>query len=81
MMSSHLIPTITIPTITIPTKINTKKSTVIDNNFTNQIHPDMISGNFTLAISDHLPYFFIVPNDNQNHAPKKQNLYTRKLSV
>ena len=52
MTSSHLI-----PTIIIPTKINTKKSTVIDNIFTNQIHPDMISGNFTVAISDHLPSF------------------------
>ena len=32
MMSSHLI-----PTITVPTKINTKKSTGIDNTFINQI--------------------------------------------
>ena len=73
MMSSHML-----PTITIPTKINHKKSTVIDNISTNQIHPDMISGNFTLAISDHLLSFFLIPRDNQNHAPKNQNLYTRK---
>ena len=38
----------------------------------------MRSGNLTLAISDHLPSFFVVPRDNQNHMPKKQNLYTRK---
>ena len=73
MMASHLL-----PTITIPTKINPKKSTVIDNIFTNQIHPDMISGNLTLAISDHLLSFLIIPRDNQNHIPKKQNLFTRK---
>ena len=73
MMSYHLL-----PTITIPTKINPKKSTIIDNIFTNQIHPDMTSGNFKLAISDHLPSFFLLPRDNQNHKPKHQNLFTRK---
>ena len=73
MMSSFLL-----PVITIPTKINKQRHTVIDNIFTNQIHPEMKSGNITLAISDHLPSFLIVPNDNQNHIPKKQNLYTRK---
>ena len=66
MMPSHLL-----PTILIPTKINPNKNTVIDNIFTNQIHPDMASGNFTVAISDHLPSFFLIPKD-------KQNLYTRK---
>ena len=38
----------------------------------------MRSGNLSLAISDHLPSFLIIPRDNQNHAPKRQNLYTRK---
>ena len=71
-MGSHLI-----PTITIPTKINQNKNTVIDNIFTNQIHPDTISGNITLAISDHLPSFVVIPRENQNHIPKKNNLYTR----
>ena len=66
------------PAITIPTKINPKKSTIIDNIFTNQTNPDMLSGNLTLAISDHLPSFLIAPRDNQNHIPKKQNIYTRK---
>ena len=64
------------PTITIPTKINPKKSTVIDNIFTSEIHPDMLSGNLTVLISDHLPSFFIIPRDNQNHIPKKHNIYT-----
>ena len=66
-----------LPTI-IPSKINPKKNTIIDNIFTNQVHPDMLSANITLAISDHLPSFFIIPKDNQNHTPKKQNIYTRK---
>ena len=37
----------------------------------------MKSGNISISISDHLPSFFVKPNDNQNHIPKKQNLYTR----
>ena len=73
MMSSFFL-----PVITLPTKINKERSTVIDNIFTNQINPEMKSGNLQLAISDHLPSFLIVPKDNQNHLPKKHNLYTRK---
>ena len=38
----------------------------------------MLSGNLTLSISDHLTYFLIVPQDNQNHTPTKHNLYTRQ---
>ena len=34
-------------------------------------------GNLTIAISDHLPSFLIVPKDKQNHMPKRQNLYTQ----
>ena len=74
MMSNHMI-----PTITVPTKINPKKNTVIDNIFTNQINPDIISGNIALAISDHLPSFLVIPRDNQNHIPKKNNIYTRNM--
>lgn len=72
MMSSQLM-----PTITIPTKLNNKNNTVIDNIFINQIHPDTISGNFTIGISDHLLSFVTIPRDNQNHLPKKHNLYVR----
>ena len=65
------------PVITLPTKINSKRHTIIDNIFTNQINPDMRSGNLSIALSDHLPSFFVIPNDNQNHLPKKHNIYTR----
>ena len=71
MMSS-----LQLPVITLPTKIN-PQNTIIDNIFTNQIYPDMKSGNLSISISGHLPSFFILPKDNQNHLPKKQNLYTR----
>ena len=74
MMSNFIL-----PSITLPTRINnrTGNRTVIDNIFTNYLHPDMITGNLTINISDHLPSFLIVPKQNQNHLPKKHNLFKR----
>ena len=66
-----------LPVITLPTKINKTNDTLIDNIFTNQINPDIISGNLTVDISDHIPSFMIIPRPNQNHLPKKHNIYTR----
>jgi hypothetical protein len=68
-----------LPMILLPTKINNVTDTLIDNYniFTNYFNPDVISGNLTLAISDHLPSFTIFPNSNQNHIPKKHNFYKR----
>ena len=63
--------------ILLPTKINSGIDTLIDNIFTNHYNPDTMSGNLTLAISDHLPLFTIFPKFNQNHIPKKHNLYKR----
>ena len=67
-----------LPLITLPTKINTVKDTLIDNIFTNQFNPDFKTGNISIGLSDHLPSFMIVPKTNQNHLPKKHNLYRRK---
>lgn len=64
------------PTITLPTKINNLRHTIIDNIFTNQITPGIISGNLSISISDHLPSFLFVPNDNQHHVPR-QTIYRR----
>ena len=73
MMSNFLL-----PVITIPTKINRDNNTLIDNIFTNHLNPDTVSGNLTLNLSDgHLPSFMIMPKNNQNHQPKKHNIYTR----
>ena len=74
MMSNFLL-----PLITIPTKINTINNTLIDNIFSNHLHPDIRSGNLTVGLSDHLPSFMIVPNPNQNHLPKKHNIYIYTL--
>ena len=66
-----------LPTITIPTRINSHNNTLIDNIFSSEINPDLKSGNLTVGISDHLPSFMIIPKNNQQHLPKKHNLYKR----
>ena len=57
-----------LPIITLPTKINTSNDTLIDNIFTNQLNPDILSGNLTVGISD-IPSFLIIPRSSQNHLP------------
>ena len=66
-----------LPVISIPTKINTVKDTLIDNIFTNEVSPYLISGNFTEDISDHLPSFLIIPKNIQKKLPKNLTIYTR----
>ena len=73
-MTSNLL----VPLILIPTKINTKNDTLIDNIFSNQHNSQTICGNLTVNFSDgHLPSFAIFPKPNQNHLPKKHNIYVR----
>ena len=60
-----------LPTILLPTKINNGPDTLIDNIFSNQYNPDIISGNLTIEISDHLPSFCIFPKSNQKPFTKK----------
>ena len=66
-----------LPTILLPTKINSVADTLIDNIFTNFYNPNIISGNLTLSISDHLPSFAIFPNSNNDSVPKKHNIFKR----
>ena len=51
-----------IPLILQPTRITSHSTTLIDNIFSNVIDRDIISGNLTATISDHLPQFAIIPN-------------------
>ena len=48
--------------------------TLIDNIFSNVIDPDIISGNLTATISDHLPQFAIIPNMFGNIPGNKSNM-------
>ena len=51
-----------IPLILQPTKINSRSNAPINNIFSNILDSNIISGNLTATISDHLPQFAIIPN-------------------
>ena len=78
-----------IPLILQPTRITSHSNTLIDNIFyiihsntliDNVIDPDIISGNLTATISDHLPQFSKIPNMFGNIPGNKSNIYERDWS-
>ena len=69
-----------IPLILEPIKITSHSNTLIDNIFSNVLDPDIISGNLTATISDHLPQFAIIPNMFGNILGNKSNIYERDWS-
>ena len=69
-----------IPLILQPTRISSHCNTLIDNIFSNFIDPDIISGNLTATISDHLPQFSIISNMFGNIPGNKSNIYERHWS-
>ena len=69
-----------IPLILQPTRITSHSNTLIGNIFSNVIDPDIISGNLTATISDHLPQFSIIPNMFGNIPSNKSNIYERDWS-
>ena len=58
-----------------PTRITSHSNTPLDNIFSNIIDPDIISGNLTNTISDHLPQFSIIPNVFGNILGNKSTIY------
>ena len=66
-----------IPLILQPTIITSHSNTFIDNIFSNVIDPDIISGNVTAAISNHLPWFAIIPSMFGNISAINQKLMKR----
>ena len=54
--------------------------TLIDNIFSNVISNDIISGNITALISDHLPQFLISPNTFADPPSNKSNVFERDWS-
>ena len=66
-----------IPYILHPTRITSHSKTLIDNIFSNYISHEIISGNITATISDHLPQFSFVPNILSNPSTQKSNFYER----
>ena len=69
-----------IPLILQPTRTTSHSNTLIDNIFANGIDPDILSGNLTATISDHLPQFAIVPNMFDNILGNKSNIHERDWS-
>ena len=69
-----------IPLILQPTRITSHSNTLIDNIISNVIDPDIISGNLTTTISDHLPQFTKIPNTFGNILGNKSNIYGRDWS-
>ena len=65
------------PTITIPTRININTGTLNDDIFSNYILPDNKFGNLMVSISNHLPSFLIVPNENKQRKLQKIIQYKR----
>ena len=66
-----------IPLILQPTRITSHSNTLIDNIFSSVIDPDIISGNLTATISNHLPQFTIIPNMFGNISGNKSNIYMK----
>ena len=69
-----------IPLILPQTRITSPSNTLLDNIFSNVIDPDIISGDLTSTISDHLPQFSIIPNMFGNISGNKSNIYERDWS-
>ena len=65
-----------IPLILQPTRITSHSNTLVDNIFL-KIDPDIISGNLTATISNHLPQIEIIPNMFHNTTTNKSNIYER----
>ena len=63
-----------IPLVLQPTRITSHSNTLIDNIFSNVTDPDIISGNLTATISDHLPQFAKIPNMFGNISGDKSNM-------
>ena len=74
------------PLITTPTRITTKTKSLIDNIFFNEFCSDIVSGNFTVGISDHMPQFALIPDnttkkDNPKALPQKNMPENIKASM
>ena len=63
-----------IPLILQPARLTDHSNTLIDNIFSNVIDPDIISGNLTATISDHLPQFSIIASMFGNIPGNKSNM-------
>ena len=52
------------PLITLPTRITSQSKTLIDNIWTNLYEKEIIAGNITVGISDHILQLTLIPETN-----------------
>ena len=69
-----------IPYILQPTRLTSHSKTLIDNIFSNILSSEIISGNLTATISDHLPQFLFAPNILSNPSYNRSNIFERDWS-
>ena len=69
-----------IPLILQPTILTSHSKTLIDNIFRNILSSDIISGNLTATISDHLPQFLFAPNIHWNPSNNNSNVFEKDWS-
>ena len=69
-----------LPLIVQPNRIISHLKTLIDDIFSNYISQDIVSGNLTVTISDHLPQFLIAPYIFSNFPDRKTNIFERDWS-
>ena len=62
-----------------PTRVKSNSKTLINNIFSNY-GSNIVSGNLTASISDHLPQFFVAPDIFFNSSYPKSNKYERDCS-
>ena len=69
-----------LPCIIQPSRHTSHSRTLIDNIFSNVISKDIICGNITASISDHLPQFLVSRNTFANPPSNKSNVFQRDWS-
>ena len=69
-----------IPNILQPTRLTSHSKTLIDNIFSNIFSSEIISGNLTATISDHLPQFLFAPTILSNPFYNRSNIFERHWS-
>ena len=80
IMNSLILCHLLLPYIIQPPRITSHSKSIIDNIFSNYISQEIVSGNLTSTISDHLPQFFIAPHIFSNAPNKNSNIFEHDLN-
>ena len=79
-MNSLILCHLLLPYIIQPPRITSHSKSIIDNIFSNYISQEIVSGNLTSTISDHLPQFFIASHICSNAPNKNSNIFWSKFN-